>query len=298
MPTLARLRSEPWWDREVVTAELDWLGDELCRRTGRPRFAFGTKGDEAHLRGAHRSQEWLERSRYCTNRTYTRQSGLTAAQLRHVAGIDFTPGSDVQMVAQCKRLDSALRAGRLEEVREFYGNVNGDRVVDGWDNIRNRAATSDSSHLWHWHLTLDRRRCADRALMERILRIVLGDEGEDDDMTPDDVRAEVRRGVHGLLDEAATRSTATGRQVADDLAAIIDGRLAVGLAPVLTNLAVLSGRDWVDEQQIVDGVLSGLGGKDLDEAAEALRAALGADRAAELGALLVATGGMAGTGSA
>jgi hypothetical protein len=181
MATLAQLRSEPYWDREIVTVELDWLGDELCRRTGRPRAAAGTKGDENHDRGAHRSQEWIKRSRYCTNRTYTVQGGLTATQERHVAGFDFTPGSAAEMVAQCRRIYNAVRAGRLEEVREFYGNVNGDRIVDGWDNVDNEPASADSSHLWHWHLSIDRRRLTDRALMERILAVALG---EDDDMTP------------------------------------------------------------------------------------------------------------------
>ena len=179
MVTVAQLHSEPWWDREVVTPELDWLGDEMCARTGRPRTAAGTKGDRHHLAGAHRSQEWLLRSRFATSRTYTVQGGLTAAQLRHVAGFDFTPGDVEAMLAQSGRLMAAVRAGRLEPVRELYANVDGDRVVDGWDNVRDRAATSDSSHLWHWHLTLDRRRLADRALMERIVAIALGDEEDE-----------------------------------------------------------------------------------------------------------------------
>jgi hypothetical protein len=174
MVTLAQLQAEPWWGREIVTVELDWLGDEICRRTGQPRYAAGTKGDVNHLRGAHRSQEWILKSVYCTNRTYTVQSGLSADQLRHIAGFDFTPGSGTAMVAQCKRLYAALRAGELEEVREFYGNVDGDQIVDGWNNIENRVATSDSSHLWHWHLSIDRRRLTDKAVMERILAVALG----------------------------------------------------------------------------------------------------------------------------
>lgn len=184
MPTLAQLQAEPWWGREIVTPELDWLGHTICARTSRPRVAAGTKGDQYHLRGAHRSQEWILNSRYCTSRTYTVQSGLTGEQARHIAGFDFTPGSATAMIAQSRRLYAAMRSGALEPVREFYGNVDGDRVVDGWNNVANRAATSDSSHLWHWHLTIDRRRLRDRALMERILAIALG---EDDDMAAEDV---------------------------------------------------------------------------------------------------------------
>lgn len=187
MPTLAQLRSEPYWDREVVTVELDWLGDELCRRTGRPRVAFGSKGNAAHLRGAHRSQEWILNSQYCTSRTYTVQPGLTAAQLRHVAGADFTPGdwgtvkNRQLMVEQTNRLVSNLKAGRLPGVREVIGTLNGRTVI----GTRADGSTfgSDDSHLEHWHLTLDRRRCADRSVMERIVAVALG---EDDDMTPEE----------------------------------------------------------------------------------------------------------------
>jgi len=175
MATIAQLTAEPWWNREIVTDELSWLGDELCRRTGRPADAAGDKGNTVHLRGSHRSQEWIKNSAYCTDRSYTVQSGLTAEQLRHVAGFDFTPGSAEAMIAQCKRLMAALKSGQLEEVREFYGNVDGDQVVDGWNNLADRAATSDSSHLWHWHISFDRRQVHNRALMERIVHIALGD---------------------------------------------------------------------------------------------------------------------------
>ncbi|HEX6682424.1 MAG TPA: hypothetical protein VF062_06490 [Candidatus Limnocylindrales bacterium] len=200
MPTYAQLEAESWWGREIVTPELDWLGDELCRRTGRPRVAAGSKGDNVHLRGAHRSQEWILNSRWCTNRTYTVQPGLTAAQLRHIAGFDFTPGSATAMIAQCKRLMAAIRGGDLEDVREFYGNVDGDQVVDGWDNLRNRAATSDSTHLWHWHLSIDRRKLRDTKLMERIAMIALGD--EEDEMPYRNWPAEDRRALaRDVVDE-------------------------------------------------------------------------------------------------
>ncbi len=217
MATLLQLRAEPWWDREIITPELDWLGDEMCLRTERPRVAAGTKGDYAHLSGGHRSQEWIRNSRWCTSRSYTVQSGLTAEQARHVAAFDFTPGDPGQMIAQCKRLMLALRAGRLDEVLEFYGNVDGDQWVDGWDNLADRAVTSDSSHLWHWHITIDRRHLRNRALMERILAIALGT-GEDT-MT----EADALKGVHSLWKQASDRSTPTGRQMSDYVRAVTAG---------------------------------------------------------------------------
>jgi hypothetical protein len=119
-------------------------------------------------------------------------------QERYIAGFDFTSGSVEDMIAQSKRVLAAMKAGRLNEVREFYGNVDGNQVVDGWDNVRDRAASSDSSHLWHWHLGIDRRHLTNKALMERILAIALGTkQPEVPDMTP--LQAQQLRDAHYVL---------------------------------------------------------------------------------------------------
>ncbi|MFY1672061.1 N-acetylmuramoyl-L-alanine amidase [Plantactinospora sp. WMMB334] len=59
------------------------------------------------------------------------------------------------------------------------------------------------------------------------------------------------------------------------------------LTEVKANQMNMLGMDWVNEQQIIDGVLNGLGSKDLDDAATALRAAFG-DRIDDLVAKLSA----------
>jgi hypothetical protein len=239
MATYVQLQAEQWWGREIVTPEMDWLGDELCRRTGRPRDAAGSKGDNHHLRGAHRSQEWILHSAYCTSRTYTVQSGLTAAQARHIGGFDFTPGTVEAMVAQCKRIYAAMRAGQLDEVREFFGNVDGDQVVDGWDNVRDRAASSDSSHLWHWHLTIDRRRCADRALMERIVAIALGDE--------DDMSAEAEEKIDSTWNAMFFGGGSMGRKVPTP---VNKGSLGNALVDKIDYLLTAVDRDTADRAAI------------------------------------------------
>lgn len=175
MVTELQLKAESWWGREIVPAPLAALGAALCRRYSRPADAAGTKGDTAHLSGSHRSQEWIGNSKYCTNRVYTVQPGLVGEQPRHVAGLDFTPGSGALMVELCRRIDKAVRSGMLEEVREFYGNVDGDLIVDGWNNVLDRAASSDSSHLWHFHLSIDRRLCDRLDVMEKIYTAVTGE---------------------------------------------------------------------------------------------------------------------------
>ncbi|MBE1492179.1 peptidoglycan recognition protein family protein [Plantactinospora soyae] len=60
------------------------------------------------------------------------------------------------------------------------------------------------------------------------------------------------------------------------------------LVTIKANQMTMLGKDWVNEQQIIDGVLTGLGSKDLDDAVAALKAAFG-DRAAELAAKLAAS---------
>lgn len=185
MPSLAQLQAEPWWRREVITAELAWLGDELCRRTNRPRSAWGDKGNEAHLNGGHRSQEWILNSDWCNNSSYTVQSGLSAEQLRHIGAGDFTPetwGSATNralMVTHTGNLFAAARAGRLTGLRQIFGTLDGRRPI-GLNVLSNSTTVPDDSHLDHLHFTFDRRYLRDAALMARIADIVTGD-----DMTPE-----------------------------------------------------------------------------------------------------------------
>ncbi len=177
MATYAQLQSESWWGREVITPELTWLGNELCAALGVGRDHFGSKGDNAHLNGGHRSQEWIKNSRYCTNRNYTTVAGLNPEQARHIAALDITPANLDQMLRICRNLDRVVRAGQLEEIVEWYGNTNNDQRVDGWNNIKNAVASSDSSHLWHAHLTFDRRVLRDMGVMRRVLNALLNGTG-------------------------------------------------------------------------------------------------------------------------
>lgn len=187
MPTLLQLRLEPWWDREIITPELDWCGDELCRRTGAPPWSIGTKGDENHLNGGHRSQEWIVNSDWCTNIHYTVQNGLSGEQPRHIAALDRTPlawgtpENRAQMVVETNRLLAAARSGRLPGITQIQGTLDG-RTTYGQNFPSLITTVPSDSHLDHWHLTFDRRYLRDAALMARIVDVVLG---EEDDMFND-----------------------------------------------------------------------------------------------------------------
>lgn len=209
MATLAQLKAEPEWGREIVPPALADLGVQLCARTGRPPAAFGAKGNAAHLYGAHRSQEWIERSVWCRNRSYTVQGGLTALQRRYIGGSDWTPGvwgtaeNRRLVTAITRRLVAAGKAGRLPGVWEVIGTLDG-RTPVGVDLPEGQVWPADPSHLDHVHKTYDRRRVADPAVMERVLAVVLG---EDEDVDLKDrvpwVEAQWERVRHlpGLADD-------------------------------------------------------------------------------------------------
>lgn len=182
--TLAQLRAEPWWDREVTPPALDSLGVQLRAALRLPAGAIGIRGDTGHLYGAHRSQEWIRNSRWCTDRRYTVQANLSAAQARHVAALDITPGvwgtadNRAKVAALTRRLVAAGVAGRLPGVWEVIGTFDG-RTAVGVDLPEGQRWPASYDHVDHAHLTFDRRRVGDRAVMERVLAVALTDEGDD-----------------------------------------------------------------------------------------------------------------------
>ena len=182
MATYMQLESEPWWGREIITQAMTGAGLMLRTAYGVGATSFGTKGNNAHLSGAHRSQEWIKNSDYCTSRTYTVQSGLTTTQARFIAGMDFTPGSwgtadnRAKMIAITRRLDKAARAGDLNGiVRQFFGTLNGSTVY-GLDIPTMRIISADDSHLDHEHVGVDRRVADNNDAMAKIAHIMIGDD--------------------------------------------------------------------------------------------------------------------------
>jgi hypothetical protein len=160
MPTLAQLQREVWWGHEFTPPAMATLRSQLLSFWGLPSVNIGVKGDTNHLAGYHRSSAWIKNSVWCRNFTY---SVSETPGNRNPGNQDWLCAMDITLnhsllLATCQRLDRMIRSGALEKVTEWYGNLNGDERVDGYDNIRNRVATSDPSHLWHLHLSFDRGR--------------------------------------------------------------------------------------------------------------------------------------------
>jgi hypothetical protein len=65
---------------------------------------------------------------------------------------------------------------RLNGWREFYGNADTDSYVEGWDIRYYCAATSDSSHLWHIHLSENRDMTTNLQNKKALLSVLKGEE--------------------------------------------------------------------------------------------------------------------------
>lgn len=159
MPTYDQLDDEAAWRAEFSPPALQFLAARLRRRW--PSAGIWIRGDNNHLRGYHRSRRWIKESRYCTDRNYSvsRTAGdRSGGDANWACALDLGGIAQSELHAACRRLDEAVRAGRLEKITEWYGNFGDDQRVDGWDNISNRLASSDSSHLFHLHMSFDRGR--------------------------------------------------------------------------------------------------------------------------------------------
>lgn len=97
--------------------------------------------------------------------------------------------SAAEMAKRTQRLlDAAARRDpRLRAVREFYGTTNGRSVVGRIKDSATgawRSSTSDSSHLWHIHVSIFTKHCNDRTALADVMSVLSGgtttNEGDDD----------------------------------------------------------------------------------------------------------------------
>jgi hypothetical protein len=180
MATMEQLEAEPWWNREITTSAMVGLGLQLRTAFQAGRGSVGIKGNEVHLSGGHRSQEWIKNSRYCTNRLYAVQTGLSGDELRYCSAIDFVPAvwgtvdNRNKMKLLTSRMLDSMKAGECDEVVECFGTLDGKNIT-GWRNDLNKVATSDTSHLDHIHVRFQRQYCNDSAVMAKVATILLGE---------------------------------------------------------------------------------------------------------------------------
>lgn len=150
------ITEDVYFRAETVPPNLHALGEKLRTFYNLPAINVGYKGDTAHTRGYHRSRNFILNSPYCPDRHYSvSEVGNGGGDANAVSAMDITLPA-AQLLPFCKRLDVAVRSGKFEKIAEWYGNKDGDQIVDGYDNIHNAVSSSDSSHLWHAHLSFIR----------------------------------------------------------------------------------------------------------------------------------------------
>ncbi len=98
------------------------------------------------------------------------------------SGIDITfpdaQRGDYSTIAKYSR--RLLAAGKAKDprtvyFREFFGNVDSDREVEGYDFTKERPASSDSSHLWHIHVSWHRAYIRDTTARHALMSILKGE---------------------------------------------------------------------------------------------------------------------------
>jgi hypothetical protein len=138
---------------------------------------------ETHFFGYHRSRDWdIEFGEDGAN-----DYSVLLPQDKRGAG-DCASALDVGLPADLMKTVSErlLAAGqdddpRLHAMREFFGTVDGVRVI-GWDRhnpndaFNNTTTTSDSSHLTHIHLSFYRKFAEDFDALEPIASVMTGEE--------------------------------------------------------------------------------------------------------------------------
>lgn len=147
-----------------------WPGFKLIE----PSARLG--GTLARKPGYHNSRDHLPSTDYSVAQfAIDRQGPADEASAIDLTFPDAQAGDYKTISKYSKRL-YAVRGGdpRTVYMREFFGQIDNDTQVEGWDYSKNRASSSDSSHLWHIHISVHRKYIESAFAMRAILSILKG----------------------------------------------------------------------------------------------------------------------------
>jgi hypothetical protein len=193
-------------DPSRITAELWWLWEQL--RDLEPGTKLG--GIYANTNGYHDTRNNLRRrlpGNYSIQDPEDKGGPGDKA-----AAIDWTfpdaqRGDYRRIALYCDRLMASskdMQDDRLNGWREWYGQTDTDREVEGWDSRYVRPASSDLSHLWHIHMSCDRDKVEDMRTMRAMLSVLRGetyaqwlatDQGDDDMPSLNEIEDAAYRGA-------------------------------------------------------------------------------------------------------
>lgn len=154
---------------EYAPDALWWLGRQIVAVFG--GSISGIVGDVLHHYGYHRCRNVLPDTDYSVQFEADKEGDGWAA-----SALDVTLSPGTMPVVTKRLLDSAKDRNdpRLNVVREFFGTLDGVNVT-GWDCVKYSPSTSDSSHLWHIHLSVLRKYSNDQAALEPVLAVIRGE---------------------------------------------------------------------------------------------------------------------------
>lgn len=162
-----------WKMAEYAPDALVWLGSRVTPDLG--GVLSGIVGDQAHTYGYHRGAAYVNWGDYSTTLPEDRQ--YPSAHMASAIDMSF---NDSKMRLYTGRLKVAADKNdpRLKYVREFYGTLNSSSVYGRTHNGSTDAswefASSDSSHLWHIHLSILRKYCNNIVAIKGLLEVLQG----------------------------------------------------------------------------------------------------------------------------
>jgi hypothetical protein len=164
----------------AITAETQWLMDKIrgLSTAARNGGIYANKSGYHNTRTANQAN-WPGNYSYAQF-AVDREGPSDKAAALDITFVDAQAGNYATIAALSSRLYAAGRAGRANDprtvyMREFFGNIDTDRTVEGWDFARGNTSTSDSSHLWHIHISVHRKYVTDMRAMRAILSILKGE---------------------------------------------------------------------------------------------------------------------------
>lgn len=158
-----------------VTDEMWWLWLELETLIGSDAEFSGIY---ARKPGYHNTRAGNSPSNYSVAQfAADRQGPSNKAAALDISFRSAKNGDFRKIALYSKRLLDAGRSNdpRTYGMREFYGNADLDREVEGYDFARRRVASSDDSHLWHIHISILRKYVGDIKAMRAIVSIMRGE---------------------------------------------------------------------------------------------------------------------------
>ncbi|MEU7609560.1 hypothetical protein [Micromonospora sp. NPDC049204] len=220
----------------------------------------GIVPDAAHRGGYHCGSDRVISGDYSVVESPRDRAGLTLdAAALDIGGFEVTVGGkrhtlasfSVWLVAQC-----AAGSADTRDIREIIYSPDGS-TVKRWDRLGKRSS-GDSSHRWHTHISYHRDAIKAGRDQTAVVRRYLTSIGL--------IKAPTSAEVSEVLDTKTpiyTKGPSERQALADLHYAQFKGNPGSSveqqsLARIEAQLAVLAGRDLVDEGQIVAGVLAAL----------------------------------------